>query len=103
MDYIRPMILNLGSGCIFNSVEEVSAFLWTVINILWDKRMPQLLYEFLSSGEFEILIDQKDVKSKLKSLLFKSCRHESDFDSPMVKVLVHHGERLTLRKRAWYI
>ena len=96
IEYIRPLILNLGPDSVFRDVDEVSAFLWLVINILWEQQMPQLLAEFLTRREFEILVNHENVKSKLNSLLMKSCRHESDYDSPMVKVLVKHEERLTL-------
>ena len=96
IEYIRPLILNLGPDSVFRDVDEVSAFLWLVINILWEQQMPQLLTEFLTRREFEILVNHENVKSKLNSLLMKSCRHESDYDSPMVKVLINHEERLTL-------
>ena len=96
IEYIRPLILNLGPESVFRDVDEVSAFLWLVINILWEQQMPQLLTEFLTRREFEILVNHENVKSKLNSLLMKSCRHESNYDSPMVKVLINHEERLTL-------
>ena len=96
IEYIRPLILNLGPDSVFRDVNEVSAFLWLVINILWEQQMPQLLTEFLTRREFEILVNHENVKSKLNSLLMKSCRHESDYDSPMVKVLIMHEERLNL-------
>ena len=80
----------------FSDPDEVSTFLWRIINILWEKRMPQLLLEFLTGQEFQIFMIDEKIKSRLKLLLMKSCRHESDFDSPMVKVLITHEQRLTL-------
>ena len=100
IEHIRPLILNLGPGSVFRDIDEVSAFLWLVINILWEKRMPQLLTEFLTRKEFEILVKHEKVKSKLNSLLMKSCRHESDFDSPMVKALITQKECLTLSSKS---
>ena len=96
IDYIRPLILKLESGCMFSDPDEVSTFLWRIINILWENRMPQLLLEFLTGQEFKVFMMNEKIKSKLKLLLMKSCRHEADFNSPMVKVLITYDQRLTL-------
>ena len=86
----RPLILAN------RDVDDVLSFLSSVVNVLWEKEMPELLTEFLTRKEFEMLVKHVNVRSKLKSLLMRSCRKEKDFDSPMVRVLIKHECRLNL-------
>ena len=86
----RPLILAN------RDVDDVLSFLSSVINVLWEKEMPELLTEFLTRKEFEMLVKHANVRSKLKSLLMRSCRKEKDFNSPMVRVLIKHQCRLNL-------
>ena len=87
---LRPLILAN------RDVNDVLSFLSSVVNVLWEKEMPDLLTEFLTRKEFEMLVKHVDVRSKLISLLMRSCRKEKDFDSPMVRVLIKHECRLNL-------
>ena len=87
---LRPLILAN------RDVNDVLSFLSSVVNVLWEKEMPELLTEFLTRKEFEMLVKHVDVRSKLISLLMRSCRKEKDFDSPMVRVLIKHDCRLNL-------
>ena len=87
---LRPLILAN------RDVNDVLSFLSSVVNVLWEKEMPELLTEFLTRKEFEMLVKHVDVRSKLISLLMRSCRKEKDFDSPMVRVLIKHECRLNL-------